>query len=388
MEAFNFGPTLTPGKLESFLVHCSNNSVSDILLQGGDRIWVERHGRQLPMTDYPIDNLELERNVDKVFGQEIKGILKSAQTHNSAIQLKGDEACTIGLGRGDTRRFRANFTQADIGDTEAAMSLTLRVLNEIIPRLEDMELEPELFRSLLPAAGLGLICGETGSGKSTLMASTFEYCGETYQDRKIITVEDPIEYRLGKTKKWKAPKPAQSQIGRDIDTFHNFITLSGLRRSPKVMGVGELLNRASYEAAVLAGKSGHFVLGTQHVKTCGESISRSLQNYPPEMREAAAYDLLSILQYIIVQRLLKTRDGRRKAVREYIVIDNSLRRKLFDIEYSRWGRYIDDILIMEQRSLIQNTWKMYQDNLIDEEEVIEVAGYMDYLALKEGKYGH
>lgn len=73
------------------------------------------------------------------------------------------------------------------------------------------------------------------------------------------------------------------------------------------MGVGELLNRLSFEAAVLAGKSGHFCLGTLHVKTVGEAISRSLQNYPPEMREAAAFDLLSILSYIIVQRLLKTK---------------------------------------------------------------------------------
>ncbi|MFB5043986.1 hypothetical protein ACE3LY_22745 [Enterobacter hormaechei subsp. xiangfangensis] len=48
MEAFNFGPTLTPQTLERFLVHCSNNEVSDILLQGGDKIWVERHGRSCP----------------------------------------------------------------------------------------------------------------------------------------------------------------------------------------------------------------------------------------------------------------------------------------------------------------------------------------------------
>lgn len=44
MEAFNFGPTLTPQTLERFLVHCSNNEVSDILLQGGDKIWVEGVG--------------------------------------------------------------------------------------------------------------------------------------------------------------------------------------------------------------------------------------------------------------------------------------------------------------------------------------------------------
>ncbi|HFC9728144.1 TPA: plasmid transfer ATPase TraJ, partial [Salmonella enterica] len=73
---------------------------------------------------------------------------------------------------------------------------------------------------------------------------------------------------------------------------------------------------------------------------------------------------------------------------EYLVIDNSLRRKLYDVDYSKWGRYIDDLLIAENRSLIQNAWVMHQEGLIDEAEVIEVAGYMDYLALKEGKYGH
>ncbi|WP_323129538.1 hypothetical protein [Klebsiella pneumoniae] len=47
--------------------------------------------------------------------------------------------------------------------------------------------------------------------------------------------------------------------------------------------------------------------------------------------------------------MLKTKDGRRKAVREYLVIDNSLRRKLYDVDYSKWGRYIDDLLIAENR---------------------------------------
>ncbi|VDB02845.1 Twitching mobility protein [Klebsiella pneumoniae] len=270
------------------------------------------------MTSYPLDNLELERTVDKVFGQEIKGTLKSAAVVNTAIQLRGDEAGTIGLGRGETRRFRANFTQADIYKTEAAMSLTLRVLNEVIPQLKQMGIEPDLFNSLLPAAGLGLICGETGSGKSTLMASIFQYCGETYRTGKSSRLKIP-SYRTG-SRDWIAPRT--SQIGRDIDSFHNFITLSGLRRSPKIMGLVSSLT-ACHLKLLLAGKSGHFCLGTLR-QNGRRSHSRSLQNYPPEMREAAAFDLLSILSYIIVQRLLKTKDGRRKAVREYLVIDNSL----------------------------------------------------------------
>ncbi len=104
------------------------------------------------------------------------------------------------------------------------------------------------------------------------------------------------------------------------------------------------------------------------------------------MREAA-YDLLSILSSSSCNACLKQRRPA-QGCREYLVIDNSLRRKLYDVDYSKWGRYIDDLLIAENRSLIQNAWAMHQEGLIDEAEVIEVAGYMDYLALKEGKYGH
>ncbi|MBO1925682.1 hypothetical protein J4711_13365 [Staphylococcus epidermidis] len=98
-------------------------------------------------------------------------------------------------------------------------------------------------------------------------------------------------------------------------------------------------------------------------------------------------DLLSILSYIIVQRLLKTKDGRRKAVVNISSLITACAANSMTL-ITASGAAIDDLLIAENRSLIQNAWAMHQEGLIDEAEVIEVAGYMDYLALKEGKYGH
>lgn len=384
---FTFDGGLTVITLKRFLVYCHRQNVSDILLQGGGKIWVERYGRQIPVTDWPVEQMELERIIDALFSTDVKTGIKQKKIINKALQLKGDTLSEIGLARGEIVRFRANFTQVTVHLQEAVMSVTLRVLNSKIPSLHSLALPEELKNSLIPAAGLGLICGETGSGKSTLQASMLQNSGETVRDRKIITVESPIEYILGGPN-WIAPEPAQCEVGRDVETFAEFINLSALRRSPKVIAVGELLEIKAFEAALIGGKSGHFCTGTMHVKTCGDAIQRSLLMFPAEQREAIGFDIMNIISYIIIQRLLKSIDGKRIAVREYIIFDNSTRKKLFATPMKDWGRSIDNILMEQKRTLVHEAWLQFISGYIDEAEMIEVAGYMDYLALKEGHYGH
>jgi len=388
MEEFSFifNGGLTTLSLKRFLVYCHRQKVSDILLQGGGKIWVERFGRQIPVTDWSLEQMELERVIDALFSTDVKTGIKQKQIINKALQLKSDGENDIGLERGEVVRFRANFTQVTVYQQEAVMSVTLRVLNSKIPPLESLGLPDDLRHSLIPAAGLGLICGETGSGKSTLQASALQYSGETVQDRKIITVESPIEYILGGPK-WIAPEPAQCEVGRDVETFADFISYSALRRSPKVISVGELLERNAFEASLIAGKSGHFSVGTMHVKTCGDAIQRSLLMFPMEQREAIGFDIMNIISYIIIQRLLKSTDGKRIAVREYVIFDSSLRKKLFAVPMKDWGKAIDDLLMEEKRTLVHEAWRHFEQGTIEEQEMIEVAGYMDYLALKEGRYG-
>jgi len=385
--SFSFSGGLTTTALKRFLVYCHRQNVSDILLQGGGKIWVERYGRQIPVTDWSLEQFELERVIDALFSTDVKTGIKQKKIINKALQLKGDSLNDIGLERGEIVRFRANFTQVTVYQEEAVMSVTLRVLNSKIPALDDLGLPEDLKKSLIPAAGLGLICGETGSGKSTLQASMLQHSGETVKDRKIITVESPIEYILG-GENWIAPEPAQSEIGRDVETFADFISYSALRRSPKIIGVGELLERNAFEAVLIAGKSGHFSTGTMHVKTCGDAIQRSLLMFPAEQREATGFDIMNVVSYIIIQRLLKSKDGKRIAVREYIIFDSATRKKILEIPLKDWGKAIDQILMERKKTLVHEAWRLFELGVIEEDEMIEVAGYMDYLALKEGTYGN
>lgn len=66
-----------------------------------------------------------------------------------------------------------------------------------------------------------------------------------------------------------------------------------------------------------------------------------LAEFPHEIREAMARDLLGVLQFIVVQRLLRTTDGKRRAVREYVLIDDILHDELAEMDHTHWGHHID-----------------------------------------------
>ncbi|MEA9979859.1 ATPase, T2SS/T4P/T4SS family, partial [Pseudomonas sp. RTS4] len=132
---------------------------------------------------------------------------------------------------------------------------------------------------------------------------------------------------------------------------------------------GEMRDLDTLSAGILAGQLGHFNLTTVHIHSPGEAIPRCLTLVPAEMREATARDLLGVLQYIVVQKLLRTTDGQRQAAREYIIFDDPLRTKLAGMPYVQWGQHIDSIIRMERRRIADQAWRLYQENRIDRREL-------------------
>jgi defect in organelle trafficking protein DotB len=360
---------ITGDSLRTFLVHCARNSVSDIFLQGGGPIVVDLYGRKIRATEFCIEPPQLARLMDDVFSEQIKGDLKSGKGIDRALQLSGDIYNRYGLSRGERLRFRCNFVQATIGDHDMVPAMTLRTIPTTIPKLENLGLEPDLFPALLPHKGIGLIVGETGSGKSTLLASIFQYCALQYPDRKIVTAEDPIEFLLNFQQAILMPE--QSQIGRDVSSFAEHLRLT-LRRAPGVIGVGEIRDPATLSGAIMNGQSGHLCLSTMHTNSPGETIPRALMLVPVELREAMAHNLLSNLQYVIAQRLLRTTDGERRPVREYLVFDDDIRRELGRLEHTRWRDWIDNHLSERKLRMSDKAWIMFEQKLIDERELLTV----------------
>ncbi|HGB4253848.1 TPA: plasmid transfer ATPase TraJ [Salmonella enterica subsp. enterica serovar Virchow] len=350
-----------------FYAWCAFHRVSDIDLTGGSPVSVSRFGRRVRCSLHTLPSSLMMPLIDELFGREVLPRVLSGNPADRTIQINGDASGRYGLKRGERVRLRSHLIQGTSGAEEKAISITMRVIPTAIPDIRAMNIEPDLLTAMVSKNGLGFVCGETGSGKSTLCAALYRYIMDNFPDRKIVTYEDPVEYILGR--EGDLLPPHQAEIGRDVVSFAAGLR-SAVRRNPEIIGVGEIRDNETADAAVQAGNTGHLCLSTMHTKSPGETLSRLLGLFPPIIRDAMAWSVLSLLQFILVQVLVRTNDGGRRAVREYIVIDDELRNKLTRMPHSEWGYHIDEIIRTEKRRIRDYVLEMYIKGEIDRSEAV------------------
>lgn len=381
LELYDFSGGLSADTLRGFMVWCARNNVSDIHLQGDNHFVVGRYGRLLRASPFVVADDTMAKLMDEVFSPELRPQVRGGVSVDRAMQLDGDMTGRWGLNRGERIRFRVNLLQGTAGRQDSTIGWTMRVIPSDIPPLESLGLEPELMANLLPGKGVGLWGGITGSGKSTSLASTYRYCLDNDPDRKVTTKEDPIEFILGRP--GDVLPPLQSQLGKDIPDFATGIR-ADLRRAPALIGVGEMRDRETIAAGILAGQLGHLCLSTTHIDSPGEAFPRLINEFPHESREAMAWSLLGVLQYVVVQTLLRTTDGKRIAVREFILFDYSLREKLAEMPWSQWGQHINSIIRLEKRRIVDQAWRQYRGGRIAESELAVVMSPRQRREFEEG----
>jgi type II secretory ATPase GspE/PulE/Tfp pilus assembly ATPase PilB-like protein len=192
-------------------------------------------------------------------------------------------------------------------------SLVLRILDPsrvpLIPEklgFTSSQLEM-IYRLLSFSDGLILVCGPTGSGKSTTQASLLSWLNVEYGGaKKIITIEDPVEYVLtGIT---------QIQVNRDIEFDFEEVLRRVFRQDPDVIMFGEIRDRLTASVASSAALTGHLVLATLHTASTDEALLRL---------EDLGVDkilLMSILRGVISQKL-RAKDGKLCLEGQVIVYD-------------------------------------------------------------------
>lgn len=181
--------------------------------------------------------------------------------------------------------------------TTRGLSLAIRLLPETIPDLSSLNLHPSLSKISDLQFGLVLVCGSTGSGKSTTIAAILEEINRT-RPVHIITIEDPIEYRF-------RPKKAfieQREVGVHVPSFNQGL-LDALRENPDVIFVGELREPDTIRLTLNAAESGHLVFATLHATDAENAIYRINNCVSGENQEAIRYQFASSLSWLIVQQL-------------------------------------------------------------------------------------
>lgn len=204
-------------------------------------------------------------------------------------------------------RLRINAYMA-AGGTKLMASI--RRIPKNPPTLQQLGL-PNGVRLLLEnPKGIILISGATGAGKTTTMASMVDMINEMRRAH-IVTIEDPIEYVFER----KNSVFSQREIGIDCESFADGVR-DAMRQRPNVIVIGEIRDRETAEQALLAGESGHLVIGTFHASSACGTISKMMGFFGGDERSSKLQVLSESLVGVINQSLIPkvTKDGYALAV--------------------------------------------------------------------------
>ena len=166
--------------------------------------------------------------------------------------------------------------------------------------------------------GLILVTGKTNSGKTTTLNALINEINET-QNRKIMTLENPVEYRHHSKKSLIVQKEVGK--GQDSLTFSDGVKNS-LREDCDILVIGEIRDKVTMEAAIEMAEAMNLVIGTLHTKSCAETIDRMINFYEVRDQASIKYLLSSLLKLVVAQRLLKGKDGKLILIPEVMVVDN------------------------------------------------------------------
>lgn len=195
---------------------------------------------------------------------------------------------------------------------------TLRLIKNELPSYESLGVPDIVRRMTYQPQGLILVTGKTNSGKTTTLNALINDINEN-QNKKILTLENPIEYKHHSKKSLIVQK--EIGRGRDCLTFGDGVKNS-LREDGDILVIGEIRDKVTMEAAIEMAESGHLVIGTLHTKSCAETIDRMINFYEVRDQATIKYLLSSLLKLVISQRLLKGTDGKLVLIPEVMVVDN------------------------------------------------------------------
>lgn len=278
-----------------------DKGASDIHLASGNHPAYRLHGNVI-FTDDPALT---EGEVTAV----IKALLMPDKFNTFMTIGEADAAVEIG----ECGRFRANaFHQ------RAGTSLVLRVINSVVPELSTFGMPKAIRKTLELNAGLVLLCGPTGSGKSTTLAALLNEINKN-KSRHIITIEDPVEFI-------HTPKHCiinQREIGLDCQSYANALR-AAMREDPDIILLGELRDRETMSTAMTAVETGHLVFSTVHTEGAAKTIDRLIDIFPADQQQQIRVQLSTSLKAVISQRLLPRATGGRVAAFEMMFVTKAI----------------------------------------------------------------
>jgi len=271
----------------------------------------------------------------------------------------------------DIGRFRVNvFMQ------RGEVGMVMRHIKSDIPSLEQLNLPDPLKELVMGRSGLVLVCGPTGSGKSTSLAAMIDYRNNR-DTSHILTIEDPIEF----LHPHKMSIIDQREIGVDTKNYHNALK-NAMREAPDVILIGEIRDQEAMEYALSYAQTGHLCLATIHGNNSKQVLERIRNLFPADMRGNVMKELSSVLNGIVSQRLVRSTSGQRIAAHEILMkapdlVEIIQKGTLEDLRKAIENHQKDGMMTFDQC-----LFKLYKQKLITRDDALHFAESKTDLNLK------
>ena len=202
-------------------------------------------------------------------------------------------------------RYRVNLFRQQRG-----MAAVFRNLSASLVSIDRLNLPEQVHRFVDMRAGLVLVTGPTGSGKSTTLAAIINEMN-TKRPLHFITIEDPVEF----VHENKKSVVSQREVGTHAEGFAPALK-AAMRENPDVILVGEMRDLETIDAALAAAETGTLVFGTLHTNSAAKTIDRLISAFPSDRQPGVRNTLSSVLRGVLAQQLLRKKVGGRIAAVE------------------------------------------------------------------------
>jgi twitching motility protein PilT len=334
-----------------------NEKASDIHFSTNNFIFFRIDGDITPIEEFKILSVN-----------DIATLISPIMTENAKKKFENEKQVDFAFTGQNEMRYRVNVYRTING-----ISVAFREINNNIRSLDDLGV-PEILKKFAKLKkGLVIISGPAGSGKSTTLAAVIDFINKHFK-KHIITIEDPVEF----IHKPNLSLIDQREIGKNAKSFASALK-GALREDPDIIMVGEMRDPKTIEMALTAAETGHLVFATLHTLSAAKTIDRIINACDNSEKDVIRTILSTSLQGVILQTLLKRKEGKGRVAAFEIMIATDAVKNLI-----REDRVFQiDSIIQTGQKYGMITMKDYIQNLLAKDIIDDIEARKILMTLKE-----
>lgn len=332
--------------VDAILTQATKGLASDAHFTVGLPAHVRVDGEWVSLNDTKLSDVDCESVAKALLGEARFGEFLDENEADISYSIKG-----VG-------RFRVNVFRQ-----RGSIGVAARVLPYEVPAFEKLGLPADKMKELASIPnGMVLVCGATGSGKSTTLAAMIAHINKT-EARHIVTVEDPVEFMHPHQKSIVD----QREVGVDTRSFAEAMRRV-LRQTPDVVLVGEIRDPETVSTALMIAETGHLLLSTIHAADVMQGLSRMVDIFPEGQRNEVRMSLSLVLRGMIVQQLLPgLRRQRRVLAYEFLLINSAVKNLIREGKFEQVYNQIHTGHELGMRTMNSSLFRLWRSGDISEE---------------------